>query len=50
MLARRDLERMRDAGCDGALVATAIHTGRITATDVADLAEPGSQSATSASR
>jgi phosphoribosylformimino-5-aminoimidazole carboxamide ribotide isomerase len=50
VLARRDLERMRDAGCDGALVATAIHTGRITATDVADLAEPSSQSATSASR
>ena len=50
VLARRDLERMRDAGCDGALVATAIHTGRITAADVAELAGPGSQSATSASR
>ncbi|HEY7637899.1 MAG TPA: HisA/HisF-related TIM barrel protein [Gemmatimonadales bacterium] len=50
VLARRDLERMRDAGCDGALVATAIHTGRITATDMADLAEPSRQSATSASR
>jgi phosphoribosylformimino-5-aminoimidazole carboxamide ribotide isomerase len=37
VLARRDLEQMRDAGCDGALVATAIHTGRVTANDVADL-------------
>ena len=27
VLARRDLERMRDAGCDGALVASAIHAG-----------------------
>ena len=32
VLTRRDLERMRDAGCDGALVATALHTGRIGAT------------------
>ena len=46
VLARRDLDRMRDAGCDGALVASAIHAGRITAADVADLAgEPvGAQS------
>jgi phosphoribosylformimino-5-aminoimidazole carboxamide ribotide isomerase len=50
VLDRRDLERMRDAGCDGALVATAIHTGRITSADVAELARSGSQSATSASR
>jgi phosphoribosylformimino-5-aminoimidazole carboxamide ribotide isomerase len=49
VIARRDLERMRDAGCDGALVATAIHAGHITATDVADLASPGSQSAISGS-
>jgi phosphoribosylformimino-5-aminoimidazole carboxamide ribotide isomerase len=46
VLARRDLDRMRDAGCDGALVASAIHAGTITATDLADLAgEPvGAQS------
>jgi phosphoribosylformimino-5-aminoimidazole carboxamide ribotide isomerase len=34
---RWDLERMRDAGCDGALVASAIHDGSITATDVSGL-------------
>lgn len=46
VLARRDLDRMRDAGCDGALVASAIHAGTITAADLADLsAEPvGAQS------
>jgi phosphoribosylformimino-5-aminoimidazole carboxamide ribotide isomerase len=46
VLARRDLDRMRDAGCDGALVASAIHVGTITAADLADLAaEPvGAQS------
>jgi phosphoribosylformimino-5-aminoimidazole carboxamide ribotide isomerase len=38
VLARRDLERMRDAGCDGALVASAIHAGTITAPDLAALA------------
>jgi phosphoribosylformimino-5-aminoimidazole carboxamide ribotide isomerase len=42
---RQDLERMRDAGCDGALVATALHTGQIGAADIAAL-----QSETSASR
>lgn len=42
---RRDLDRMRDAGCDAALVASAIHAGRIGAADVAAL-----QSETSASR
>jgi phosphoribosylformimino-5-aminoimidazole carboxamide ribotide isomerase len=35
VLTRRDLERMRDVGCDGALVASAIHTGRLTAADLA---------------
>lgn len=30
-----DLTRLADAGCDGALVATALHTGRIGAPDVA---------------
>ena len=46
VLARRDLDRMRDAGCDGALLASAIHAGTITAADLADLsAEPvGAQS------
>lgn len=46
VLARRDLDRMRGAGCDGALVASAIHNGSITSADVAALAEPprGSQS------
>ena len=38
VLARRDLERMRDAGCDGALVASAIHAGTISAADLAALA------------
>jgi phosphoribosylformimino-5-aminoimidazole carboxamide ribotide isomerase len=48
---RRDLERIRDAGCDGALVATAIHTGRIGAAEVLDLAAPASaQSSASTSR
>jgi phosphoribosylformimino-5-aminoimidazole carboxamide ribotide isomerase len=53
VLTRRDLERMRDAGCDGALVASAIHTGRLSASDVAELTAPTSgndQSETSASR
>jgi phosphoribosylformimino-5-aminoimidazole carboxamide ribotide isomerase len=46
VLARRDLDRMWDVGCDGALVASAIHAGTITAADLADLAaEPvGAQS------
>jgi phosphoribosylformimino-5-aminoimidazole carboxamide ribotide isomerase len=34
VLARRDLERMRDAGCDGALIASAIHSGKVTADDL----------------
>lgn len=38
VLARRDVDRMRDAGCNGALVASAIHNGSITAADLADLA------------
>jgi phosphoribosylformimino-5-aminoimidazole carboxamide ribotide isomerase len=38
VLARRDLERMRDAGCDGALVASAVHAGTINAADLAALA------------
>lgn len=52
VLTRRDLDRMRDAGCDAALVASAIHSGRIGAADVVALAEPvgAGQSETSASR
>ena len=38
VLARRDLDRMRSAGCDGALVASAIHSGAVTSADVAALA------------
>jgi phosphoribosylformimino-5-aminoimidazole carboxamide ribotide isomerase len=30
-----DLMRLADAGCDGALVATALHNGRLGAADVA---------------
>jgi phosphoribosylformimino-5-aminoimidazole carboxamide ribotide isomerase len=39
VLTRRDLERMRDVGCDGALVASAIHTGRLTAADLAAVSQ-----------
>lgn len=39
VLTRSDLERMRDTGCDGALVASAIHTGRVTGADFAALAQ-----------
>jgi len=35
---RRELDRVRDAGCDGALVATALHLGLIGAADVPGLA------------
>lgn len=47
VLARRDLNRMRDAGCDGVLVASALHSGRIGAADIAAMA---GQSETRASR
>jgi phosphoribosylformimino-5-aminoimidazole carboxamide ribotide isomerase len=53
VLTRLDLQRMRDIGCDGALVASAIHTGRLTAADLAAVSHPGSrapQSETNASR
>jgi phosphoribosylformimino-5-aminoimidazole carboxamide ribotide isomerase len=52
VLTRRDLERMRDVGCNGALVASAIHSGRLTASDLAAVSRPqvGDQSGTSASR
>lgn len=52
VLTRSDLERMRDAGCDGALVASAIHSGRVTAADLAALSRrsgPAPQSEASAS-
>jgi phosphoribosylformimino-5-aminoimidazole carboxamide ribotide isomerase len=42
--ARADLDRMRDAGCDAVLVATALLTGRIGATDVAALQSEASTS------
>jgi len=48
VLTRLDLERMRDTGCDGALVASAIHTGRLTPADLASVSRSG-QSGTSAS-
>ena len=50
VLARRDLDRMRSAGCDGVLVASAIHRGAVTSADVAALASPPepAQSPTSA--
>ncbi|HEX5386693.1 MAG TPA: HisA/HisF-related TIM barrel protein [Gemmatimonadales bacterium] len=49
---RNDLERMAGAGCDGALVASALHTGRIGAADVAALRgrRAAVQSAASTSR
>jgi phosphoribosylformimino-5-aminoimidazole carboxamide ribotide isomerase len=53
VLTRRDLDRMRDTGCDGALIASALHTGRVTAADLTELAGPRSwpgQSGTSPSR
>jgi phosphoribosylformimino-5-aminoimidazole carboxamide ribotide isomerase len=40
VLTRRDLERMRDAGCDAALVASAIHNGRLSAADLAAVSQP----------
>ncbi|MGH7580837.1 MAG: HisA/HisF-related TIM barrel protein [Gemmatimonadales bacterium] len=46
---RSDLHRLRDAGCDGVMLATAFHTGRIGAADVRALAAPA-QSRASASR
>jgi phosphoribosylformimino-5-aminoimidazole carboxamide ribotide isomerase len=46
---RRDLDRMRDAGCDGALVASALHAGEIGEADVAALLT-GPQSDANASR
>jgi phosphoribosylformimino-5-aminoimidazole carboxamide ribotide isomerase len=49
VLTRADLERMRDTGCDGALVASAIHTGRLTAADLAAVSQSG-QSGTNDSR
>jgi phosphoribosylformimino-5-aminoimidazole carboxamide ribotide isomerase len=49
VLTRADLERMRDSGCDGALVASAIHTGRLTAADLDAVSRPD-QSGTSDSR
>jgi phosphoribosylformimino-5-aminoimidazole carboxamide ribotide isomerase len=47
---RRDLDLIRGAGCDGVLVATAIHTGRISAADMRALAAAAGQSSASTSR
>ena len=48
---RRDLDLMRDAGCDGVLVATAVHDGRIGVADARALAAPTvAQSSASTSR
>jgi phosphoribosylformimino-5-aminoimidazole carboxamide ribotide isomerase len=48
---REDLDRLRDAGCDGVLVASAIHAGAITAADLAELAgEPVHAQSPSVSR
>ena len=48
---RDDLERIRDAGCDAALVATAFHAGSLGAADVAAGAAPHrDQSSASTSR
>jgi phosphoribosylformimino-5-aminoimidazole carboxamide ribotide isomerase len=41
VLERRDLERLAEVGCDGALVASALHAGRITAADVAAVGRTG---------
>lgn len=49
VLTRLDLERMRDTGCDGALVASAIHSGRLTASDLAAVSQMN-QSGAKASR
>ncbi len=46
---RRDLDRMHDLGCDGALVASALHAGEIGAADVVAL-EADPQSDANASR
>jgi phosphoribosylformimino-5-aminoimidazole carboxamide ribotide isomerase len=45
VLTRLDLERMRDTGCDGALVASAIHTGRLTPADLASVSRSGQSGA-----
>jgi phosphoribosylformimino-5-aminoimidazole carboxamide ribotide isomerase len=51
ILTRLDLERLRDTGCDGALIASAIHSGRVTAADLAAVSQSGwsDQSGTNAS-
>ncbi len=37
-----DIQRLADSGCDGVLVATALHTGQLTASDIAAIAKlPG---------
>lgn len=41
VLTVRDLEQLAATGCDGALVASAIHAGRLTARDIAVLRQAG---------
>lgn len=50
VLTRRDLERMCDAGCDGALVGSAIHQSRLTIADFYAIAQLGSGRPQSAAR
>ncbi len=38
---RRDLEQLADLGCNGAIVASAFHAGRLSAADVAELQHHG---------
>jgi phosphoribosylformimino-5-aminoimidazole carboxamide ribotide isomerase len=49
VLTRLDLQRMRDVGCDGALVASALHNGRLSAADLLAVTQSG-QSGARASR
>jgi phosphoribosylformimino-5-aminoimidazole carboxamide ribotide isomerase len=44
---REDLELMRDAGCDAALIGSAIHAGRVTAMDIATLSRSAARPAQS---
>ena len=47
VLSCRDLARMRDAGCDGALLASALHGGKITPAEVIDFVAGQSPAKTS---
>src|SRR4029078_3624323 len=47
VLTRLDLERMRDAGCDGALVASAMHNGKLNQADLAAVDQSAQPATTS---